>query len=509
MALKRPGYTPSDVVRARINVGAGFDIITGEWETGKHGESILNGGLSTVTGYVGQGNQYKSTIEEYQNQTAMIRVMSHPDVDSYCNLYDTETNKGRARIGYIIKYLQKLHDMPQFDFSDVSLEGDEKTAHLLKLEVTDASKHLADEWWSITRDWLLDKRKSKGDYVETPFIDRDGKSLFKIPTPTFGGVDSVSEFITSNVEETRDKAELGDSKGNMIFAQQGLQKKRFIGEVPALCQSAGHYMSLVAQFTQAIYFNPDDAKKPKVLQYMPQGMKIKGVPVDFTFLTHNCWYMHGTTLCINDTTKSPDYPRDAAENISKSKDLVEVKVQNWRGKSGQSGIIHTVIASQAQGVLPSLTELHLLRNTRENPKEGPRSKMYGLGGNDISKFTADLYPGKVYTRTTIRSELDNDYKLRRAVNIACEMAQMATYWQGMDDVLVVPSVLYEDLIKLGYDWDILLASRGWWTLENDSPKHQYPFLSTLDLLHMRLGRYHPFWLESDKKTIKKAYRKDK
>lgn len=509
MALSRPGYTPSDVVRARINVGAGFDIITGEWETGQHGESILNGGLSIVTGFVGQANQYKSTLEEYMNTVGMIRMMSLPGTDSYCNLYDTETNKGRSRVGYVVTYLQKINGFPEFDFSDVTLEADEATRGLLKLEITDASKHLADEWWGITRTWLMDKRKNKSILHDTPFIDRDGKSLYKIPTPTFGGVDTVSEFITADVVATQDKAELGKKEGNMIFARQGLQKKRFIGEVPSLCQGAGHYMSMVAQFTRELNLDGDNTPKPKVLQYMPQGMRIKGVPVDFTFLTHNCWYAHGSTLCINDTTKSPDYPSNPEENISKSKDLVEVKVQNWRGKSGQSGIIHTVIASQAQGVLPSLTELHLLRNTRENPKEGPRSKMYGLSGNDIGKFTVDLYPGKTYMRTTIRTELDNDFKLRRAVNISTEMAQMATYWQGMDDILVVPSVLYEDLIKLGYDWDVLLNTRGWWTLENDNPKHPHPYLSSLDLLNMRLGRYHPFWLESDKKTLKKAYRKDK
>lgn len=501
MAMTRPGYTPSDVVRAKINVGAGFDIPTGEWEVGKHGESILNGGLTICTGFVGQGNQYKSTIEEYMNTVGMIRIMSHPDVDSYCNFYDTETNKGRKRVGYVITYQQKLNNFPQHDFSAVHLEGND-----LKLDITDASKHLADEWWGLGRKWLMDKRKDRSIMFDTPFIDRDGKSLLKIHAPTFGAVDSVSEFITSDVEETQGKAELGDSKGNMIFARAGLQKKRFIGEVPALCQAASHYMSMVAHFAEEKNYG-DNTPKPKILQYMPQGMTIKGVPGNFTFLTQNCWYMHGTSLLIHDDTKSPFFPKSAAENISKSKDMVEVKVQQWRGKAGTSGYILAVVCSQSQGVKPTLTELNILRSTREDPRAGPRSKLYGLTGPDVSKFTVDLYPGKTYGRTTIHNELDEDPLLRRAINISSEMAQMLTFYVGTEDYLVPPSVLYEDLIKLGYDWNILLNTRGWWTLENDSPKHNQLFLSTMDLLNMRLGTYHPFWLEDDKRTIKKPYRK--
>jgi hypothetical protein len=45
----------------------------------------------------------------------------------------------------------------------------------------------------------------------------------------------------------------------------------------------------------------------------------------------------------------------------------------------------------------------------------------------------------------------------------------------------------------------LLNTRGWWTLDND--KQEVPFLSTLDLLRMRKGLYHPYWLAEDKRTI--------
>jgi hypothetical protein len=44
----------------------------------------------------------------------------------------------------------------------------------------------------------------------------------------------------------------------------------------------------------------------------------------------------------------------------------------------------------------------------------------------------------------------------------------------------------------GYDWDEILGNtRGWWTLNND--EHPIPYLSTLDLMRMRLDKYKPYW----------------
>ena len=52
---------------------------------------------------------------------------------------------------------------------------------------------------------------------------------------------------------------------------------------------------------------------------------------------------------------------------------------------------------------------------------------------------------------------------------------------------------------------ILSHTRGWWTIEG---MHKDTlFLSTMDLLKMRKGLYHPYWLKDDKKTIKSEYAK--
>ena len=89
---------------------------------------------------------------------------------------------------------------------------------------------------------------------------------------------------------------------------------------------------------------------------------------------------------------------------------------------------------------------------------------------------------------------------------------MKEYWRaalGNIDVRLLdltPETLYEKVKEQGYDWDILLNTRPWYSADDDD--HCQLELSTLDIMRIALGTYHPFWLEADKKTIKKKYRKE-
>ena len=59
-------------IRPSLNIGCLFDILlTGTYFIGKHGESILNGGLMYVTGVGGRGNTFKSTIAHFMSFSAM------------------------------------------------------------------------------------------------------------------------------------------------------------------------------------------------------------------------------------------------------------------------------------------------------------------------------------------------------------------------------------------------------------------------------------------------------
>ena len=61
------------------------------------------------------------------------------------------------------------------------------------------------------------------------------------------------------------------------------------------------------------------------------------------------------------------------------------------------------------------------------------------------------------------------------------------------DVLCTPDELYADIKALGYDWDRLLDTRGFWVFKEQEKEYETRELSTLDLLNMRKGLYHPKW----------------
>ena len=219
------------------------------------------------------------------------------------------------------------------------------------------------------------------------------------------------------------------------------------------------------------------------LQHLKNGDKIKGTTDKFTFITHNCYHAFNAKPLINDGTKAPEYPRSSDDNLKLDTDLSIVTIRNLRSKSGMSGMTQALVVSQSKGVLPALTEFHYLRE----------NDYYGLEGSNVN-YAPALYPTCKLGRTTVRAKLDEDPMLRRAINIMSEMLQIKSLWRNVPkELMCTPKELYEDLKAKGYDWNVLLSTRGWWTIDND--KHPIPYLSTMDLLMMRKGLYHPYWMD--------------
>jgi hypothetical protein len=189
-------------------------------------------------------------------------------------------------------------------------------------------------------------------------------------------------------------------------------------------------------------------------------------------------------------SKAAEYPLDSSDNSNKGDtDLNTITAILLRNKNGPTGHILPLIISQRDGVLSGLTEFHYC-------KENDR---YGLEGN-MQNYTMALRPSVKLSRTSVRSKIDADPLLDRAINITSEMCQIKNFWHHIgSDLMCTPKQLHDDLVALGYDWDVLLKTRGWWSMDNDS-QDLPPFLSTMDLLRMRKGLYHPYWLAEDKKT---------
>jgi hypothetical protein len=218
----------------------------------------------------------------------------------------------------------------------------------------------------------------------------------------------------------------------------------------------------------------------KKLTEMKNGDKIKGATDDFTFLTSNIWHCYNASPFLNQGTKGPEYPKTSKQVNEGDKDLYMVHVKLVRSKHGKTGPTVSVLVSQTEGVLPTLTEFHYLKSY---------GNKFGMSGNDRS-YSMDLYPDVTLMRTTVREKIDNDPLLRRAINISSEMMQMYEHWFYLPpEYICTPKELYDELKNKGYDWTELLSTRSWWTVKD----YEYPIprLTTMDLLRMRLPENHP------------------
>lgn len=480
---KKPSPVSSDMPMSAasmimLNVGAGMDIPTGSFIKGKHGEMMLNGGLGIVTGVTGKGNNYKTTLMEFFMGRAAAR--SSYEMETDISTYDTEENKDFNRINRLLK--------KNVEFADRDLFMEKVYA------ITGKSAMFGDKWFAKLKTFLTAKEdNTKALLQDTPFLSADQSTLVQIIQPTFSFIDSFSEFETSDIGKILDENELGEAGGNMVYMRQNLAKNRLLMEYPRIGCFNQHYLLTSAHFGKELQLASGPYAPPpeKKMNSMKPGEKVKGVPDKYFYLTH--WLIHAVGSSILKTKDNVvEYPKDSDDKRVGDTDLWLVPVNFLRNKTGPSSVSTEIIVSQTEGVLPSLTEFHILRKTR-----------WGLVGNDMN-YVCALLPEVKLSRSVIRKKLDEIPALRRAVNICSELYQMRLYHSRGDLKIYRPEELFDKLTELGYDWNMILTrTRGWWKTNNDM--HPLLPLSSMDLLNMAEGKYHPYWLEADKKTIIAKY----
>lgn len=466
-----PALSKAPNVKVMINIGSLLDIPTGTYILGKHGESILNGGLGFLTGVVGIGNNFKSTNMHNMGVTACARMGPNTTMSTY----DTEINIHEWHLKGMQESIRELKGENMIESG--------------RWAITDKTVYHGDQWYDKVKDFMNMKIKDKAKYsINTPFLDRDGKSLLKIIQPSVLEVDSMSEFVTQDVIKMQDENSLGESGANTVSMRQGLQKNRFLMEIPQLSGASYTYVLMAAHIGSEFSMDPRNPP-PKKLQHLKGGQKLKGVPEKFTFVMNNCWHCYNAAPLINDSTKGPEYPRDSDDALKGDTDLNVVMVRQLRSKSGPSGMAVPLVVSQTEGVLPSLTEFHFIKT----------EKRWGLEGNDRN-YNLAFCPDIALSRSTVRRKIDMHEELRRGLNIAAEMLQiMYLHHDTPVEYLCTPSELYADLIAMGYEWSVLLkGTRGWWAPEGIHTDTN--FLSTMDLMRMRTGEYIPYWFTAEQKN---------
>lgn len=462
--------------RLWMNVGCLFDIVTGHITIGKKGETIINGGFGPIMAICGSGNIFKSTIMHYLVLSAADKVKQSGYPTSIMT-YDTEENISLDRLNSLASKFQTLQDKPA--------TNDKKEWVVTSKSIVPGNKWAETVYKNIElkiarkKDFTVDVECFKDPFSEDKPYD--------MVVPNFVEIDSFTEF---EGEASMDllTGDLDSTSTNTYAMKQGMFRTKFFTQIPRFSTSGGVYFFVTLHVGEKIdmNMNPYAPQPLKKLQYLKSNQFIKGAGSKIDFLTSVIWLAQGSDVLKNQGTKLAEYPRDA--NDVAETDLNIVRLTILRNKNGASGITISVIVSQVEGVLPALTEFHYCK-TRDK---------FGIEGNDRNYFMS-LYPDCSLSRTTIRKKIDTDPLLRRAINITADLLQIRTYHPSVvqDGLWCEPKELYEDLKAMGYDWNELLTTRGYWLM--DQYDSETNFLSTIDLLKMRKGLYKPYFLKDKEK----------
>ena len=396
-------------------------------------------------------------------------------------VYDSEFSITPSRLTKLATTIQESHVDPDFYSTQ-------------RLRPTDGTT-MGNAYWDQVKAYGEAKVKAKGFMKETPFQGNDGKGI-KIVKPTCSEIDSMSMMPFDALEDIYEKGGVDGKEMNIEALRSNLFKNRILMQMPGITSHQGFYCIVVAHMGDDLALDPM-APPAKKLAFLKQKIKFKQVPEKFTFLTNNLFYCHGAQVHMNKTDKTPFFPRDMSDRGVGDTDLQLVNVQNLRAKSGPTGIPWQMVVSQAEGLLPSLTELQYLRKNKVvGANKYPQG--FGLTGND-QKYHLDLVPEQTISRTTARGLFDGSERLQRAVEITSELAQMNLLWKDIpENQRITPAELYASLKAKGYDWNLLLDTRGYWIFSDED--HPKPFLSTQDLLNMHTDDYKPYWMPAADKA---------
>lgn len=420
-----------------------FDLATGIFVPGVNGEFILNGGLGPISSNVGRQNRYKSS-EMFSKLLSAMSIYPGSDLVAY----DTEETLQKSRVLSLGEGIAPGHD-----FSN-------------RIKLCTRARYKGEDYLEIIDNIAEEKIKHKKDYmVELPHVDqKTGKGMVGW-VPTFAAIDSWSEFESKDIDAMYEENDPTSSKMNTLAMKDGLFKTRVMTRLSSYCKKAGIYFYLTGHVGDKIEMDMYKAT-PKNLTWMKQGDKLKGMGSKFDFL---CSFVAEirTSKPLVDDKKEAVYPY----GLTPDTDLNLIDVHIPRSKNGPSGNYVPTIISQGQGVLPSLTNYHYLKEMK-----------FGLDGSPISTRCL-LYPDVSFNRKTVREKLQ-DQKMERAIEIMAHLCWI----QHKFNLATLPfdaSMPVEKFVEMlgssSIKMDDILTSRGWWTYDKNEKR---PFMSILDILSL-------------------------
>lgn len=423
-----------------VNTGTLFDLYTGVYERGTTGW-VLNGGLSQAVGIMGRGQTYKSGLAGSFLANAMT---IHPQAEAY--VYETEgTIPGATRYD---------------DFVAPKQVSD-------RIVFTNTTTGSLTEFYENFNKLVTEKLAHKKDYmVESPFLDAKTGKPFKTWIPTFVLVDSFSRATVSKGDEALNENAIDDSALNTLYMLNGNAKTKIMMDLPAKATKAGIYTILTAHVGDQIAMN-SFMPPSKQLQFMKQADKLKNVGSNFTFLTTALIQtLKATTL--QDSNKECLYPTPYSTDVEVNK----VETFMVRCKNNASGNQLPFVVSQYQGILNAVTNFDYLRNNKD----------FGLIQSGNRGYAPVLLKDKVVGRKNIRTLTENDYELKRALELIAQLCFIQNNWStwNMPEFVRMPVEQFAELLSKSEKCSIqrVLNSTGSWSTSKQEREH----MTLLDIL---------------------------
>jgi len=441
------------------------------------GTYVLDAGMGVTNTIIGPQNSFKTAILMMFHMTILERYLG-----TGLLFFDSEESFKYSRLNRAKKRFARL-SKEIFDEDHTDL-----------IQVTHQYQMMGDDYFEATKRLAKERQKLRDNKKKTmPFPGKNGEFIKEVPR-LFVFFDSMSETKTKSVEDSVvDKNNVGQGSSQTVYMKDGNAKTQMVRQMGYLA-SVGHMAySMTGHVGKTIQIEKYEPVAP-ALSYSKRGISPKGLPGKTEYLNNNYWEIFDAKPLVNSSSdKSAKYPKYDADRDKDTVDLMVVSTVQTRNKNGVSGFRYEFIVSQSEGLLPSLTEFHYVKALRGN---------YGVGGND-QNFFMELYPHQNLKRTTIRQLLDDDPKLCQAVKLTADLAQIQQLWRMEERYVVTPAELYQSMIDKGYDWDILLDTREWWTYMEDE-KDLLPRMTIMDLLAVHAGELKLPWYDKEVKRRQKA-----
>lgn len=479
--------TNAPPIQLSQNTDTALDLCAGVYKFNPDGEAILNGGIPKIFSIVGPQNGCKTA----QMLSLVMTVLNNIPVAGL-NIMDTEDSLTHERLNGLSRQFAALRDM---DHGDTSMNDTDVRIALTNTGTVTCSEHFEQlrEYSRFCNKDMLASAK-----YTLPIRDKKGGKYPKCPPQQFVFIDTLTNWQPDEILEMRLNGAFGSDQ-NIIPMREGLAKQNFMTQLSRLCNHGGLSMVLTAHVGKK--FEMNRFLNDQGLVFSAAGKSTN--KVGNTFERLNSLILEITSLSLLNSSKVIMYPLTEIDKTRLGIDLLLVKCRISRNKRGGSGVKITQLISQSHGLLVHLGAYHSLKTD---------TKPYGISGKVDYTHWMTLYPSVKLTRKTVRTLIDSDRRLRQAIIYTDQLRLLPTFMSELaerfgQEIWCTPEELYEDMIKKGIDWDIILDCRTWWTYDELANKSPMP-LTTINLLQWRLGTYKPAWYDKAVKAKANKAKRD-